>query len=430
MTTLDATVPRGAPRLAAPARGSVRFVGDKRALSGGCWFAARVLLMLTLGIYRFWLTTDIRRFLWSNTELAGESFEYTGTARELLLGFLIAIAILVPIYAALLRRRALSVGAIGEMSGAAQPSCCSPCSASSPSIGRGAIGSPARSIAACVSIRPARRWRYAVCALFWWAHDRSDARPRLSVRAVAARALQDAQHLLRRPARPLRGHRAGGCSSRGILMWFLVGRADRRPASLATHRRPSTGTRSRRPAAATTCSSSIARSGLRPKRSALCRLATVHLDGAFDRRSSIPIFQAMVLRWWASGLRFGEVAVTSRLRTAQVYGVYARFLGYACLFTLAWRPGHGRDRRCGPGPASTKEDHSTLSEIIATVGAGGRLCGRRRSAIRPSIRRPCGSALWRCVVESLDISGVAALERVSAAGRAELADRRRTWPTR
>ena len=54
--------------------------------------------MLTLGIYRFWLTTDMRRFLWSSTELAGEPLEYTGTARELLLGFLIAVAILLPFY--------------------------------------------------------------------------------------------------------------------------------------------------------------------------------------------------------------------------------------------------------------------------------------------------------------------------------------------
>ena len=34
-----------------------------------------------------------------------------------------------------------------------------------------------------------------------------------------------------------------------------------------------------------------------------------------------PIFQAMVLRWWTSGLRFGDVTVTSHLRTAQVYGL-------------------------------------------------------------------------------------------------------------
>ena len=45
-----------------------------------------------------------------------------------------------------------------------------------------------------------------------------------------------------------------------------------------------------------------------------------------------PIFQAIVLRWWTSGLRFGEVVVTSLLRTAQVLGVDACFLLYALLF--------------------------------------------------------------------------------------------------
>jgi uncharacterized membrane protein YjgN (DUF898 family) len=44
-----------------------------------------------------------------------------------------------------------------------------------------------------------------------------------------------------------------------------------------------------------------------------------------------PIFQAMVLRWWISGLRFGRLAVTSRLRTARVYAVYVRFMWYALL---------------------------------------------------------------------------------------------------
>ena len=58
-----------------------------------------MLLLVTLGIYRFWLATDVRRFLWNNTEIAGDNLEYIGTARELLLGFLIAIALLVPIYA-------------------------------------------------------------------------------------------------------------------------------------------------------------------------------------------------------------------------------------------------------------------------------------------------------------------------------------------
>src|SRR5207237_7436122 len=52
------------------------------------------------GCYRFWLVTDIRRHLWSNTVIDGDAAEYTGRARELLIGFLIALAILVPIYLA------------------------------------------------------------------------------------------------------------------------------------------------------------------------------------------------------------------------------------------------------------------------------------------------------------------------------------------
>lgn len=57
-----------------------------------------LLQIPTFGFYRFWLTTDVRRHLWSHTEIGGDSFEYTGRARELLIGFLIAMAVLVPIY--------------------------------------------------------------------------------------------------------------------------------------------------------------------------------------------------------------------------------------------------------------------------------------------------------------------------------------------
>src|SRR5262249_35675691 len=57
-----------------------------------------LLQLVTFGIYRFWLTTDARRFLWANTEIGGDSLEYTGTAMELFLGFLMAIALLVPVY--------------------------------------------------------------------------------------------------------------------------------------------------------------------------------------------------------------------------------------------------------------------------------------------------------------------------------------------
>src|SRR5260370_20297702 len=56
--------------------------------------------LVTVVFYRFWLATDIRRHLWSNTHIDGDSAEYTGRGRELLIGFLIALAILVPIYLA------------------------------------------------------------------------------------------------------------------------------------------------------------------------------------------------------------------------------------------------------------------------------------------------------------------------------------------
>jgi uncharacterized membrane protein YjgN (DUF898 family) len=57
-----------------------------------------LLELVTFGFYRFWLTTDIRRHLWSRTEIAGDALEYTGRGRELLFGFLIALAVLGPIF--------------------------------------------------------------------------------------------------------------------------------------------------------------------------------------------------------------------------------------------------------------------------------------------------------------------------------------------
>src|SRR5713226_1792134 len=93
----------------------LRFVGDR----GDYWrlmIRGGVLQAITLGIYRFWLFTDMRRFLWASTEVEGETLEYTGTAVELLIGFLLAIGILVPIYA-LLFVASLELGILSILSG-------------------------------------------------------------------------------------------------------------------------------------------------------------------------------------------------------------------------------------------------------------------------------------------------------------------------
>src|SRR6202166_5393737 len=75
----------------------VSFSGDRsefrRLVTRGA-----LLELITFGFYRFWLATDIRRHLWSHTSLDGDAPEYTGRGRELLIGFLFALAILVPIY--------------------------------------------------------------------------------------------------------------------------------------------------------------------------------------------------------------------------------------------------------------------------------------------------------------------------------------------
>jgi uncharacterized membrane protein YjgN (DUF898 family) len=56
------------------------------------------LELVTAGFYRFWLITDVRRHLWSNTLIDGDGAEYTGRGRELLVGFLFALAILAPFW--------------------------------------------------------------------------------------------------------------------------------------------------------------------------------------------------------------------------------------------------------------------------------------------------------------------------------------------
>jgi uncharacterized membrane protein YjgN (DUF898 family) len=56
------------------------------------------LTIITLGIYRFWYRTDLRRWYWRNTVVGGDGFEYRGTPKELFIGFLIALSITLPLY--------------------------------------------------------------------------------------------------------------------------------------------------------------------------------------------------------------------------------------------------------------------------------------------------------------------------------------------
>jgi uncharacterized membrane protein YjgN (DUF898 family) len=65
--------------------------------SGGTLLGIEVvnvlLILVTLGTYYFWAKTRVRRYLFSETAIAGDRFAYHGTGRELLLGFLKAFVV-------------------------------------------------------------------------------------------------------------------------------------------------------------------------------------------------------------------------------------------------------------------------------------------------------------------------------------------------
>ncbi len=53
-----------------------------------------IFTLLTLGFYRFWMKTRLRRWYWSSIRPGGDPLEYTGQPIEKLIGFLIAVCIL------------------------------------------------------------------------------------------------------------------------------------------------------------------------------------------------------------------------------------------------------------------------------------------------------------------------------------------------
>ena len=57
-------------------------------------FTNLLLTIVTLGIYRFWATTRTRHYLWSQTRFIDARLEWTGTGKELFVGFLMVLLLL------------------------------------------------------------------------------------------------------------------------------------------------------------------------------------------------------------------------------------------------------------------------------------------------------------------------------------------------
>lgn len=387
----------------------IRFTGDARAywrlLTRGA-----VLLMVTLGIYRFWLTTDVRRFLWSSTEVDGESIEYSGTATELLTGFLIALALLVPVYAAFFLA-ALDVGALGEMSGSLGLFLLFV-------LGQYAVFRARRYRASRTIYRGLRfhqegsAVRYAIRATFWWG---------LTALTFGLAFPWKESRLERYKLRhtfygTLPGRFEGYGFSlflRGLPLWIVL--ALPLAAGLTA-------------LAQTFDPELLDRAFAESSNDFLERIANDNPEFAgaiiFALLSAgatltlglllYPAYQAIRTRWWVSGLRLGPITARSHLRTVPMYGLYLRFAGLVLLFVLAL------GLAAIPlvllyGALLGNGDVSILREFAASlIGLGfyviamlGLSTLYRGAVVMPQ---------WRLTVESTELSGLASLDHVEAAG--------------
>jgi len=382
----------------------VHFGGPERAfwrlLTRGA-----VLLLVTLGLYRFWLATDVRRFLWSNTEIAGDSLEYIGTAREILIGFLIAIAFLLPVNA-VFYLGALARGMLGQLIGALGL-------AALVLLGQFAVYRARRYRLSRTVYRGIRfhqtgsAWRYAVCAIFWWTMIALT----LGLAYPFAQASLERFKIRNTFYGDLQGQFVGSglrLFFRGFLLWLLVVG----PFVLGLM------------AAVGTVDWTLVAEALRRGGDIMARFesagaaqaaafALISISWSVLAAATLyPAFQAMMLRWWISGLRFGRLSVHSHLRTGTVYALYWRFvwlsLGAALALGVMVGIGIGLIALIGMG-----RDDGT-KELLQGAGA---IAGYVLAALAYSTiyQATVKLRLWKHGFESVELAGTEVLDTVKAA---------------
>lgn len=393
--------------------GGVRFLGQ-RQIYWRLLIRGAALLFVTLGIYRFWLVTDVRRFLWSNTEIAGEAIEYTGTALELLLGFLVAIALLIPVYTVFFLA-ALDLGVLGKLSGILA-------FAALALLGQYAIYRARRYRLTRTIYRGLRfhqkgsAWGYALRAILWWI-----------VTALSfglAYPFQLASLERYKMSNTFYGDLGGRFEGsgfvlllRGVPMWLLFFA----PIALAIREFIGVDWKALADAIAQGGDDVMSKiEGGNPGLGSAIVLALL-MGGASMVLAGLlyPAFQTMILRWWSSGLRFGGIEVRSSLRLRQVYGAYARFVGYASLFAMVMAI-VGSIALVTVGAASSFGKIDMAGPITTTLML---LAGYVITALGFSTiyRATVMLSLWQLGMESLQLSGLSALEKVKAGGRASSA---------
>ena len=398
------------------AAGAVRFLGDE-----GAYWRLRIkgaaLVVVTLGIYRFWLATDVRRFLWSNTEISGDTLEYNGLATELLIGFLFAVAILVPLYMvfALLALELDLVAVAPALIGFALLAL----------LGEYALYRARRYRLTRTVFRGLRfdqhgsPWRYAVYALVCW----GIVIVTLGLAYPWTQAFIERFKMRHTGYGDLQGRFEGSGLSlflRGLPMWLLVVGVPV-AAIVAMARLIDWNLLGNAIAVSQDAGDSM---NTLIKNNPQIGKAIGIIFSAFGASILIgvvlfPVFQAVKLRWWISGLRFGEVAVTSRLHIWQVYRVYLRLLLYLFLLGLLASIMGGMMAASVFGIVSLVHN-TTITQVVG--GAIGLLLYVVVMIGSSTIYQVIVAAgLWRLGAETAALSGEAALDGVRATGTASSA---------
>jgi uncharacterized membrane protein YjgN (DUF898 family) len=377
-----------------------------------------LLQVVTLGIYRFWLYTDMRRFLWASTRVEDDTPEYAGTAAELLIGFLIAIGILVPIYA-LFFLGSLELGLVSQLSGVAAFVVLA-------GLGEYAAYRARRYRLTRTVFRGLRFHQtgsaagYAVRAMLWW----------IAVVPTLGLAWPWAMASLERykMRNTFYGHLGGGFAGsgtrlfrQGVLIWLLA--VGPLAAGLA--------------AGAIFIDWAAVADALKDSRSndwfnlvVLVAVASgdsttlgveVILGGivvsTLVGALVYPVYQAIAMRWWLGGLRLGGAAAASALRIGRYYGVYLRYVLYLALFTAVFGAVvFGLPLIAGINLMSgeLESDDASTFFSVATMGA----------AIVAYVIYLLGAStiyhvvlkmrLWQAAAESMLITGYATLGHVRA----------------
>ncbi len=389
----------------------LRFVGNR----GDYWrlmIRGGVLQAITLGIYRFWLFTDMRRFLWASTEVEGEALEYTGTAVELLIGFLMAIGILVPVYA-LLFVASLEFGILSRLSGVVAVVVLA-------GFGQYAAFRARRYRLTRTVFRGLKfhqagsAVRYAVRAMLWWIPIGIT----LGLASPWATANLERYKMRNTFYGSLGGSFAGSGGRlfvRGLLIWILIvgPLAAGLAAAVATIDWPAVGR------ALALGTAELVINALRANDRIALGFSLLIAGVSWSFLFAIvlyPAYQAIVMRWWLGGLRLGGAAVASDLRMRRYYGAYLRYLLYGVLFSLAFAAVAGMVVGLGYMAFGGQIDFDNTSLLRDGLVAGSIIVAYVIYILGVSTiyQVVVKMRLWQAAVESVLISGIAALDHVQA----------------